>query len=101
MLNFKILGPGCYNCMLVEQVTAQSLDILIDENPELEATIQHVQDPSEINNYPILFTPGLVLNEKLVCAGRIPTVDEITGWVKDELKVEESGQEVEKGTQNM
>ena len=35
--------------------------------------------------YPLMFTPGLVINEKLVSAGRIPTVDEIKGWLAQAL----------------
>jgi hypothetical protein len=31
--------------------------------------------------YPIMFTPGLVINEQLVCAGRIPSEDEIRQWL--------------------
>ncbi|NMC13867.1 MAG: thioredoxin family protein, partial [Chloroflexi bacterium] len=33
--------------------------------------------------YPILSTPGLVINEKLVSAGRIPTEEQIETWLKE------------------
>jgi hypothetical protein len=32
-----------------------------------------------------MYTPGLVINEKLVSAGRIPTMDEIKGWLVQAL----------------
>jgi hypothetical protein len=31
--------------------------------------------------YPILSTPGLVINEKVVSSGRIPTETQITDWL--------------------
>jgi hypothetical protein len=31
--------------------------------------------------YPIISTPGLVINEKLVSMGRIPSETEITDWL--------------------
>ena len=46
-----------------------------------EARVEHITDYAEIHKYPILATPGLVINEKLVCAGRIPTEAEVTTWL--------------------
>jgi len=69
----------------VEQQAIAALEVLAEENPDLEATIQHITDYAEITKYPILFTPGLVVNEKLVCAGRIPKVEEVVAWLQEAL----------------
>jgi hypothetical protein len=81
VLRIKVLGPGCINCYRVEQQAVAALEALAEENPSLEATIQHVTDYEEIMKYPIMFTPGLVINEKLVCAGRIPSQAEVWKWL--------------------
>jgi small redox-active disulfide protein 2 len=90
ILNVKVLGSGCANCQRVEQQAVTALEIVAGENPSLEATIQHVTDHEEIMQYPILATPGLVVNEQVVCAGRIPTVDEVVGWLRQALDKNES-----------
>ena len=82
-LSIKVLGPGCINCYRVEQQATAALEKLAEEEPTLEATLQHVTDFAEIMKYPILATPGLVVNEKLVCAGRIPKVEEVIGWLRE------------------
>jgi hypothetical protein len=52
------------------------------------AQIEKVTAWEEIKKYPILATPGLVINEKLVCAGRIPSEAEVTTWlVNAEMEV--------------
>jgi small redox-active disulfide protein 2 len=84
-LTIKVLGPGCANCHRVEERAVEALEALAEEDSSLEATIQHVTDPDEIMEYPIMFTPGLVINENLVCAGRIPTVEEVIGWMREVL----------------
>jgi small redox-active disulfide protein 2 len=84
-LHIKILGPGCPNCHRVEENTVEALERLGEENPSLQAALQHVTDFDEIMEYPILATPGLVVNEELVCAGRIPSVDEVTNWLRAAL----------------
>ncbi len=80
MLSIKVLGPGCANCVKVAQLAQQAVNTL-----SAEAQIEKVTDFAEIKKYPILATPGLVINEKLVCAGRIPTPAEVTTWVANAL----------------
>lgn len=77
MVNIKVLGSGCANCKRVEAITRK-----VVENLGIEAEIEKVTDIDEIMKWPILSTPGLVINDKLVSAGRIPSEKEITEWLK-------------------
>lgn len=86
MLTIKVLGPGCNNCQVLAQKTAEALASVAAGQPEeFEATIMKVTEAQDIKKYPIMYTPGLVINEKLVSAGRIPTTDEIKVWLTEAL----------------
>ncbi|HSF83661.1 MAG TPA: thioredoxin family protein [Anaerolineales bacterium] len=76
MLNIKILGPGCSNCKQVEAISRKAVVMM-----GMEAQFEKITDWGEIKKYPIFATPGLVINEKLVCAGRIPDQAEVTTWL--------------------
>lgn len=78
MLTIKILGSGCANCKRVEQIARK-----VVEEMGLQAEIIKVTDYKDIMAYNVLSTPGLVVNEKLVCSGRIPTSAEVTTWLAD------------------
>lgn len=76
MLYIKVLGPGCENCKKVEAVTRKAVTTM-----GFDAQIDKITNYPDIMKYPILSTPGLVINEKLVCAGRIPNEAEVTTWL--------------------
>lgn len=76
MLSVKVLGPGCANCKRLEQIVKK----VVSER-RLEVQIEKVSDYAAIMHWPILATPGLVVNETLVASGRIPSEAEIAGWL--------------------
>ena len=80
MLIIKVLGSGCPNCRRLEAVARQAATQL-----GIEARIEKITNHEEIHQYPILATPGLVINEKLVSAGRVPSTAEVTTWLADAL----------------
>jgi len=81
MIIIKVLGPGCNNCKMVEANTRAALGYL-----GIQAEVEKITAYPEIMKWNILSTPGLVINNKVVCAGRIPDVDEITTWLTSELE---------------
>jgi len=81
MLTIKVLGSGCANCKRVEQITRKVI-----EEMAVEADVVKVTDYNDIMAYNILSTPGLVINEKVVSAGRIPTPAEVTTFIVNALE---------------
>lgn len=79
-MNIKILGPGCARCHQLEATTREVLQEL-----GIDASIEEVKDIKKIMTYPILTTPGLVIDEKLVCSGRVPTKTEVTTFITTAL----------------
>lgn len=71
-MEIKILGPGCYTC----HALATRVELAV-EQLGLDVTVKHVHDYQEYMTHGILFTPGLVIDGKLVSAGRVLTVKQI------------------------
>jgi small redox-active disulfide protein 2 len=76
MLTVKILGSGCANCRKLEAVAREAA-----AKANIPAEFVKVTDMAEILSFDVLSTPGLVINEKVVSSGRIPTVAELQGWM--------------------
>ena len=71
-MDIKILGTGCQKCKTLERMASE----VVAEN-SIDARISKVEDIMEIMKYGIIATPGLVINEKVVISGRLPSKDEI------------------------
>ncbi len=81
MLLVKILGPGCFDCLAVEEAVILGLGQLSQYYPDVKIAIQHVRDPAQIREHISVPTPGLIIDGRMVCAGRIPSVEEVVIWL--------------------
>ena len=73
----KILGTGCAKCERLEQLTREVVAEL-----GIEASFEHVRDMASIMAYPVMSTPALVIDEEVAVFGRIPSKQEIAGWLQ-------------------
>jgi small redox-active disulfide protein 2 len=78
MRNVKVLGSGCANCTRLEASVRK-----VSEETGISAKIEKVTDFAEIMGWGVMATPGLVVDGKVVSAGRIPTAQEIENWLKN------------------
>ncbi|MDO8272350.1 MAG: thioredoxin family protein [Gammaproteobacteria bacterium] len=76
MLSVKILGSGCANCKKLEAVARDAAARL-----GIEAEFVKVTDVGQMLAYDFLSTPALVINEKVVCSGKIPSASDVQGWM--------------------
>jgi small redox-active disulfide protein 2 len=72
----EVLGPGCANCQRLEAVVREVVD-----GAGLDVEVRHVTDYRQIAARGVLSTPGLVVDGVLVSTGRIPTRQQIEGWL--------------------
>ncbi len=73
----KILGTGCAKCNSLEELTKKIVAEL-----GLTATFEHVTEMQDIMAYQVMSTPALVINEVVKSSGRIPSREEIAGWLQ-------------------
>lgn len=85
-MKIKILGPGCARCHQLGQTVKDVVKELA-----IDASIEEVKDVKKIMAYPILTTPGLVINEELACSGKVPNKAEVTQLIVNALEKEQRG----------
>ena len=82
-MKIKVLGPGCARCQQLEKTVLEVLKEL-----GVNANVEEVKDINKIIGYNVMSTPGLVIDEKLVCSGRVPAKNEITTFITTALAKE-------------
>ena len=80
-MKIKVLGPGCTRCHELHKRTTE-----VVAEMGIDAEIEYVKDINKIMEYPILTTPGLVIDEELVVSGRVPAGKEISKYISDALQ---------------
>lgn len=78
-MKIEIFGPGCHRCQEVERNAMVALSEL-----NISADVEKIKDITEIVDAGIMQTPGLRINGKIKCFGRIPKAEEIKKWIAEE-----------------
>jgi small redox-active disulfide protein 2 len=83
-MNIKVLGTGCAKCHNLEKTVKEVIAAL-----KLDINVEEVKDMQQIMKYPILMTPGLVINEKVVLSGKLPSKAEVEQLIMNALASED------------
>ena len=78
-MKIEVFGPGCPKCLQVEKTVKDALAEL-----NIPADVEKVKDIMKIMESGIMLTPGLRINGKIKCSGRIPKIDEVKKWIGEE-----------------
>ncbi len=73
-MTIKVLGSGCPNCKRLEANVR-----LVLEARGIQADVEKVTDYADILAYGVSSTPALVIDEKVVLAGRVPSPQQLEG----------------------
>jgi small redox-active disulfide protein 2 len=80
-MEILVLGPGCTNCRKLEQDVLKALDEL-----SIDAQVKKVTDLGDIASHGILMTPGLVIDGKVCCSGKVPDPGALREWILEASK---------------
>lgn len=78
-MEIKVLGMGCARCRDLEQRVRKAL-----AETGVEAEVEKIEDIRKIMVYRVMATPGLVIDGAVKSAGRLPSIEEIKGWLIEE-----------------
>jgi len=77
MVTIKVVGSGCPTCQKLGNLCRQ----VIDEK-NMNAQVEKVTDVNKFAELGIFLTPGLIINDKIVSRGKVPTKETLRNWIK-------------------
>ena len=79
-MEIKILGPGCPRCAQTEKIVKEAV-----AETGVEAQVEKVTDTMKIAGYGVFGTPSVVIDGEVKCVGKIPTKEEVKGWISQQI----------------
>jgi len=76
-MKIEILGTGCAKCIKLEEMVNE-----VVKTTGVAAEVSKVKDIKKIMTYGVMTTPGLVVDGQVKIAGKVPTAEQIKGWIK-------------------
>jgi small redox-active disulfide protein 2 len=77
MIEIKVLGPGCTNCIKLEALCREVIAEL-----GVEANIDKVTNVNRFSDFGVWLSPGLIVNGEVKVQGKLPTKATLMGWIK-------------------
>ncbi len=74
----KILGKGCARCATTEQLVR---DVIATLGADVQ--VEKVTRTADMIAYGIMATPSVVIDERVVHSGGVPTRSAIEAWIGD------------------
>ena len=75
-MDIKVLGPGCAKCQQTEKIVKEAV-----AEAGVSATVEKVTDLMKIAGYGVFGTPAVVVDGEVKCVGKIPTKEDVKGWL--------------------
>lgn len=79
MLNIKVVGSGCPNCQKLEALCKE----VVNES-KIKANLEKVTEINRFSDLGVMMTPGLIVNDKVLSQGKIPTKSTLSRWLENE-----------------
>ncbi|HAW09361.1 MAG TPA: thioredoxin family protein [Bacteroidetes bacterium] len=80
-MEIKILGSGCSRCKALEKSVYNALAEM-----DLDADVEKVEDINRIIAYGVMQTPALVINQKVIFSGRVPSVSDLKEIITNNMQ---------------
>ena len=78
-MEIKVLGPGCPKCEQTEKHVKEAL-----HEAGVDASVIKVKDVMDIAKHGVFMTPAVVVDGEVKSVGKVPSKDEIKGWIADQ-----------------
>ena len=75
-MEIKVLGPGCPKCQQTEKIVKEAV-----AETGTDAQVEKVTDTMKIAGYGVFGTPAVVVDGEVKCVGKIPSKEEVKGWI--------------------